>query len=207
MIILLKDFPTLPLSKIMNNMINFQAIFKIYSDFLSGSQHDSNYEDNIHQLIFLNIKTNKILWDLEDSARMMELGESHVAKAKKGIDKNNQARNDLIRDIDIEIANRFDVISGSKDKFYSESPGMIIDRLSIIFIKLSVVQKMIPIIEENDLKSEYIEKEKVLMSQIENIGSFLNLYIDRLLRKEVFFEVQQPVKLYNDTRMKKCFRV
>jgi len=50
---------------------------------------------------------------------------------------------------------------------------------------------------------EYLEKEKILMGQIEMVGSFLDLFIEGLLKKEVFFEIQQPVKIYNDKRVKK----
>jgi hypothetical protein len=84
---------------------------------------------------------------------------------------------------------------------------MIIDRLSIIFIKLFVVRQLISLIEKADLKSEYFEKEKLLLSQIENIGNFLDLYIERLIKKEVFFEIQQAVKIYNDKRVKKYIDV
>lgn len=183
--------------------ITFSKISEIFSNFIKTSNAEGVYKDNVQKLIYRLIKTNKILWDLEDSARLSELGDSHVAKAKKDIDISNQQRNDLIREIDALLYNHFDVSRAGKESFYSESPGMIIDRLSIIFIKLSVVQQLISYIEEADLKSEYLEKEKILLSQIESLGNFLDFYIERLLRKEVFFEIQQAVKIYNDKRVKK----
>jgi hypothetical protein len=183
--------------------ITFSKISEIFSNFIKTPNVDGVYEDNAQKLIYRLIKTNKILWDLEDSARLSELGDSHVADAKKNIDTNNQKRNDLIREIDVLLYNHFDVSRAGKESFYSESPGMIIDRLSIIFIKLSVVQRLTSFIEEADLKSEYLEKENILLSQIESIGNFLDLYIERLIKKEVFFEIQQAVKIYNDKRVKK----
>jgi len=62
------------------------------------------------------------------------------------------------------------------------------------------------VIREDDIKLEYLEKEKILVGQIESIGNFLDLYIERLLKKEVFFEIQQPVKIYNDTRVRKYIK-
>ena len=183
--------------------ITFSKISEIFSNFIKTLNVEGVYEDNAQKLIYRLIKTNKILWDLEDSARLSELGDSHVADAKKNIDTNNQKRNDLIREIDVLLYNHFDVSRAGKELFYSESPGMIIDRLSIIFIKLSVVQRLTSFIEEADLKSEYLEKEKILLSQIESVGNFLDLYIERLIKKEVFFEIQQAVKIYNDKRVKK----
>jgi hypothetical protein len=187
--------------------IIFSKISEIFSNLIKTPNAEGVYEDNAQKLIYRLIKTNKTLWDLEDSARLFELGDSHVAEAKKDIDIYNQQRNDLIREIDALLYERFNVSRAGKESFYSESPGMIIDRLSIIFIKLSVVRRLIPLIEKADLKSEYLEKEKLLLSQIENIGNFLDLYIERLIKKEVFFEIQQAVKIYNDKRVKKYIDV
>jgi hypothetical protein len=185
--------------------ITFSKISEIFSNFIKNPNVENVYEDNTQKLISSLIKINKIIWDLEDLARLSELGDGHVAQAKKNIDINNQLRNDLIREIDTVLYKILNISKGSKEAFYSESPGMIIDRLSIIFIKLSVIQKLVLIIEEDDLRSEYLEKKKVLLGQIESIGNFLDLYLERLMRKEVFFEIQQAVKIYNDKRVIRYF--
>jgi len=185
--------------------ITFSKISAIFSNFIKNPKVDSIY-DNVQKLVYLIIKINKTLWNLEDSARLSELGDKHVAEVKKNIDIYNQQRNDLIREIDTVLRRLLDVSRGVKESFYSESPGMIIDRLSIIFIKLAVVQKIISVIREDDIKLEYLEKEKIVVGQIESIGNFLDLYIERLLKKEVFFEIQQPVKIYNDTRVRKYIK-
>ncbi len=186
--------------------ITFSKISEIFLDFLENPNKELNYGDELHRLFYLSIRTNKILWDLEDSARLSELGDKHVADAKKNIDVTNQSRNNLIREIDTILYKSLDIVPSSVDKFYSESPGMIIDRLSIIFIKLSIVRKLISLIEEEDLRSEYVAKERVLSNQIDNIGQFLDMYIERLVNKDVFFEIQQPVKIYNDERVRKYFK-
>jgi hypothetical protein len=186
--------------------ITFSKISETFSDFLKNPSKEFNYGDELHRLIYLSIKTNKTLWDLEDSARLSELGDKHVAEAKKSIDKINQSRNNLIREIDMVLYKDLGVISSSPDKFYSESPGMIIDRLSIIFIKLSIVQKLVLLMKEDDLRSEYADKEKVLADQIRGIGQFLDMYMEKLVNGDVFFEIQQPVKIYNDVRVREYIK-
>ena len=183
-------------------MINFTTISSIFSDFIKNIKLENDYEDEFLKLIYFLIKTNKILWDLEDSARLSELGNNHVAEAKKNIDVNNQQRNNLIREIDIALYKLLNITSGDSEDFYGESPGMIIDRLSIIFIKHSVVQKIVSVVKEDDLRSEYLEKEKILLGQIKNIGNFFDVYMQKLVNKQVFFEIQEPVKIYNDARIK-----
>ena len=190
-----------------NNILNFKIISKIFSDFLDNPLAISEYKEKLNHLVRLNIKTNQELWNLEDSARMIELGSEHVAVAKREIDKNNQIRNDLIREIDIEIANQISVSSGHQERFYSESPGMIIDRLAILFIKLSVIRDLLLVVKENDLQNEYKEKENIILKQMDRIGNFLDYYFTRLVHKEIFFEIQQPVKIYNDNRIRKYIKI
>ena len=116
--------------------ITFSKIFSIFSDFINDPNKDQVYGDYTQNLVYLIIKANKTLWDLEDSARLAELGDKHVADAKRNIDIKNQERNNLIREIDVTLHKLLNVTRGLNDKFYSESPGMIIDRLSIIFIAI-----------------------------------------------------------------------
>ncbi len=151
--------------------------------------------------------TNWKLWNLEDSARMAELGSEHVAITKQKIDKNNTIRNNLMREIDIEIVKQMDTSSGSQELFYSESPGMIIDRLSILFIKLSVIRDLLLVIKEKDLKKEYMEKEGIISEKINRIGNFLDSYLNKLRRKEISFDIQHPVKIYNDRRIVEYIKI
>lgn len=191
-------------------MITFKTISALFARFLdhsssesAGDQSTGAYGSELERLIVLSMQTNKTLWELEDSARMSELGDAHVANAKRSIDRYNQLRHDLIRQIDSEVVNRMEIVGGPKEKLYSETPGMIIDRLAIIFIRASVLRVLLNAIAEHDLREEYREKEAVVAKQIEDIGSFLDLYFKRLANKEVFFQVQHAIKIYNDSRLKR----
>ncbi len=189
-------------------MLNFRTISKIFSDFFSDALIAPKSEDELIYLIRLNIEINQKLWDFEDLARMIEFGSEHIATTKQEIDKNNQIRNDLIKKIDTEIKNQMQITPlDFQEQFYSESPGMVIDRIAILFIKLSVIHKLLSVIKEEDLKKDYKEKENVVLKQISRIGNFLDLYFYRLKNKEIFFEVQQPVKIYNDSRVKKYIKL
>lgn len=189
------------------SMLNFKIISKIFSDFIINPSAIYEHKEKLNQLVWLNIKTNQELWNLEDLARMAELGSERIATTKQKIDKNNQSRNDLIREIDIEIADQIGVSSVHQERFYSESPGMIIDRLAILFIKLSVIRDLLSVIKERDLQEDYKEKESMIIKHIDHIGNFLDSYFTRLAHKEVFFEIQQPVKIYNDKRVREYIKI
>ena len=183
-------------------MISSKEIVAIFSQYLDKRSFISGKK--IEGLVKLIVQISKELWNLEDSARMVALGAGHIAAAKQHIDKTNQVRNNTIWEIDLEIQNQMQITNlGSQKLFYAESPGMIIDRLSILCIKRFEIERLLTVIEEEDLQKEYEDKEHIVSKQITNLGSFLDIYFNRLRNKEIFFEVQQPVKIYNDPRIKK----
>lgn len=181
-------------------MINFKKISDIFNKFLSnGSIEISKDSDLISQII----KINKKLWELEDIARMKELGVENISSTKSEIDKNNQLRNDVIQKIDMFIEtllNNTDL--HNMDKYFSETPGMIIDRLSIMFIRKSEINKIVDLIIDRGLKSEYFVKESIVDDQIKQLGSFLDIYFKKVKNKNAYFEIQKAVKIYNDDRIK-----
>jgi hypothetical protein len=184
-------------------MIDFKTISGVFQKFIDEPGSEAVYDDALHRLVHESIKSNKTLWDLEDTARRSEMGDSHVAEAKRNIDANNHIRNNLMKKIDAEIFERLKIQAGPLETFYSESPGMILDRLSIIFLKLAEIQRLLTLIKEDDLRSDYKEKERIILGQIESIGRFFDLYFKKLASGEAFFAVQEPVKIYNDLRVRK----
>ncbi len=186
--------------------IYFKKISKIFSNFLTNASTNLVIKRKLDHLIKANIEINQKLWNLEDSARMADLGAEYIANVKQEIDKTNQKRNDLIRQVDIEIKKQIKPSSPAK-QFYSESPGMIIDRLAILFIKLSVIERLLLMIKEKALKQDYLNKKKMVSRQIVYLGDFLDSYFIKIKQGKAFFKVQQPVKIYNDNRVKKYIKL
>lgn len=187
-------------------IIDFKKISKIFSNFISKTSTNSAIKKKLYNLIKTSIDINQKLWNLEDSARMPDLGAKHVANVKQKIDKTNQIRNDLIRQIDTEIKKRIKSSISAK-QFYSESPGMIIDRIAILFIKLSVIERLLMIIKEKTLRQDYLNQKKMISKRIVRLGNFLDAYFIKIKQGKVSFEAQQPVKIYNDNRIKKYIKL
>jgi hypothetical protein len=85
-------------------------------------------------LVAQNHLRNFQLWHEEDVARRNDLGFERVFQAKRAIDKFNQERNNFIEEMDkVLVATLQPADSGCPRN--SETPGMIIDRLSILALK------------------------------------------------------------------------
>jgi len=81
---------------------------------------------------------NYLLWHEEDKARRTDVDDSAIAVVKRAIDKLNQQRNDLIEKLDEAILAALPlVVSGqAADRINSETPGSIVDRISIMSLKI-----------------------------------------------------------------------
>jgi hypothetical protein len=85
-------------------------------------------------LVQENHLRNFQLWHEEDTARRDDLGFEPVYRAKRNIDRFNQERNNFIEEMDkVIVAALQPPASGCPRN--SETPGMMIDRLSILALK------------------------------------------------------------------------
>ena len=185
--------------------ITYHTVSIVFSHYLNNTSYELNKSENeLNSLLNICIRTNKNLWELEDKVRMHHLGLEFVAKTKMEIDIVNQKRNEIINSLDSFLDKHLcNIQQESISGFYSESPGMLIDRLAILFIKQHFIQQLIEKIDEKDLKSEFIEKQRQLNQHITDLGMFLDQYFDKIRNGEVFFKVYKPLKIYNDQRIMK----
>jgi len=81
-----------------------------------------------------NHMRNFLLWHEEDKARRDDKGFEYVYHAKRAIDRYNQERNNFIEKMDQWLVQHLSPRSEGVP-FNSETPGMILDRLSILSLK------------------------------------------------------------------------
>jgi hypothetical protein len=90
---------------------------------------------HFEQLVLDQHRANFDLWHREDAARDPMSGDQAIVACKRAIDKLNQLRNDLTERLDRDLL-------GSLPDFdpalplHSETPGLMIDRLSILALKI-----------------------------------------------------------------------
>lgn len=86
------------------------------------------------RLVQENHLRNFQLWHEEDIARRDDLGSERIHQAKRAIDRYNQERNNFIEKMDEVLVSELRPAESGVPR-NSETPGMIIDRLSILALK------------------------------------------------------------------------
>ncbi|MCA9064649.1 MAG: DUF4254 domain-containing protein [Planctomycetaceae bacterium] len=154
-----------------------------------------------HGLAEQNHLQNFVLWHEEDIARRDDLGAERVRAAKRVIDRCNQRRNDLIEKMDQAIVHELNPPT-SGCPFHSETPGMMIDRLSILALKQYHMNEEVL---RTDASDDHIErcrtKLTVIQQQIEDLAEALNGLLQDVQAGTRSFRVYYQFKMYNDREL------
>jgi hypothetical protein len=145
---------------------------------------------------------NFVLWHLEDDARRNDIPAEEIVKVKRGIDSHNQNRSDVIEKIDIWLANVLQtsgIETGDDVEMNSETPGSIIDRLSILTLKMFHMEEQV---ERDNISKEHEEVSKkrleILNAQRYDLGNALDKLILDLRSASKKHKVYRQFKMYND---------
>jgi len=152
------------------------------------------------QAIEDNHRCNCLLWDEEDLARRRNVPDAEIAGNKRAIDGYNQRRNDAIEQIDGQL---LQLLSGApaspQARLSSETPGAIIDRLSILSLKIHHMRLQT---QRTEVDAKHIEACRAKLARLEEQRDDLGACFDRLLaecaRGETRFKVYRQFKMYND---------
>ena len=137
-------------------------------------------------------RNNREQWDREDDVRRDNAHDARVAAAKRDIDRLNIARHGFIEAIDRAIWCALEPRQGTP--LVTESPGMAIDRLSVLVIRLgSTEARAVSGAADAGL---YNERLPWLRSQLDALENAIGSLLDDLARGARRFHVHETLKLY-----------
>jgi hypothetical protein len=169
-------------------------------------------DDGLWRWVQTNHRWNCSLWAEEDLARRTQVAEAEIAANKRAIDRFNQARNDATERVDeilLASLGLVDPDSARTDapratvppgaRLNSETAGSMIDRLSILALKVDAMRKQT---ERSDVDDAHREASRAKLARLRQQRDDLAGCLDALLADaaagRAYFKVYRQFKMYND---------
>jgi len=151
----------------------------------------------LERLVLEQHRANFDLWHREDAARDPMAADQAIAAVKRAIDKLNQRRNDLTERIDLALLEA--VPQDSEAPLHSETPGLMIDRLSILALKIFHTEeetRRAGAGEEHHRRNR--ERLALLGEQRDDLAGCLGALWAEVQAGRRRFKLYRQLKMYND---------
>lgn len=151
--------------------------------------------------VALQHKANFELWHIEDDARRPDATDGEMAEVKRRIDQTNQRRNDLAEALDRMLLSWLNerTLPRPDAPLNSESPGLMIDRLSILSLK---IYHMSEEVERGNTPPGHAERNRERLAILQEQRADLAACLDTLWRETLAglrqFKIYRQLKMYND---------
>ena len=146
-------------------------------------------------------RANFDLWHIEDEARTPGTTDAALADVKRRIDTTNQLRNDLAEGLDRALVDWLTTrgLPNPAAALHSESPGLMIDRLSILALKIYHTCEEC---ERPGAAEGHAERNRERLNILEEQRADLAACLDGLWRETLAgtrrFKLYRQLKMYND---------
>lgn len=154
----------------------------------------------VWESIAANHRFNSLLWAEEDLARRRDVPDSEIAANKRAIDGFNQARNDAVECIDEEfLVGLGNVDRSPSARQHSETAGMMVDRLSIMSLKIRAMGAQADRVEASPEHREACRhKLERLREQCADLATCLDDLLEDMAAGRRYFKIYRQFKMYND---------
>ena len=158
-------------------------------------------DGDLPALVLGNHKSNFDLWHEEDRARDPDASDADLAKVKRSIDRLNQQRNDRVEQMDAWLLRQF-LRQNEAAPLHSETPGLMLDRLSILSLKIFHTREEITRVDAGpDHRQRNGARLGVLEEQRADLVTCLHTLLEEIGAGRRRFKLYQQMKMYNDPEL------
>jgi Na+-transporting methylmalonyl-CoA/oxaloacetate decarboxylase gamma subunit len=154
---------------------------------------------NIWPWVEANHACNARLWREEDLARRGDAADAEIAAGKRAIDKHNQQRNDAVERLDEAIHGALAQDMRADARLNSETPGMMIDRLSILALRIRAMGAQA---RRDEAGADHVRRCAQTLEKLEeqrrDLAGCLAALLAACAAGAARFKVYRPFKMYND---------
>ena len=161
-----------------------------------------NPYDGVWAIIGKQHSFNFLLWHEEDIARSHDVTDKRIALVKRSIDRYNQQRNDWIEKIDDWLSEQLeanDVTPAETASLNTETPGSVIDRLSILSLRVYHLREQL---DRADVDAQHIQsvekKIAVCLMQQDDLSNSLVELLHDIEAGRKRHRTYRQFKMYND---------
>jgi hypothetical protein len=163
----------------------------------------ARHADGAWHWIETNHRYNSLLWAEEDLARRRNVGDAEIAANKRAIDGFNQKRNDAVEKVDEFILSALAGVTPlSSARLSSETAGAMIDRMSILSLKIRAMREQTL---RTDVDAAHIEacrgKLAKLIEQRTDLGNCLDRLLTEAAAGTTYYKIYRQFKMYNDPKL------
>ena len=141
---------------------------------------------------------NTYQWHEEDKSRAHGAGDEILAAVKRSIDDSNRRRVQTVDSLDDVIYTQLKdagvVAEGAP--LNSESPGSIIDRLTVLALKIHHIGEALDAMEPGAGRDSMREKLDTLTEQSADLGGCLDILMDGIVAGRIGLKLYRQVKVY-----------
>jgi Protein of unknown function (DUF4254) len=161
------------------------------------------WDKSLTALVEAQHAANFALWHAEDEARRSSADNASIAAVKRQIDRVNQVRNDMGERIDAWLlASLSDAGKAQCGEQHSETPGMMIDRLSILSLKLfHTEEELARDGAPAGHRERNAERLATLREQRDDLARCLERLWGQVCTGERSFKQYKQLKMYNDPEL------
>ncbi len=160
-------------------------------------------KDSFEHLLYAKNWIDTVQWHLEDIIRLPEINPVEALQIKRRIDKSNQERTDMVEKIDDYFMEEFKSVKPkSAAKINSETPAWLLDRMSILMLKIFHMKEQV---ERKDATPEHVEKctfkLNILLEQKTDMQLAFDQLMEDIQKGDRIMKVYRQMKMYNDASL------